>query len=57
MQYISIYKTKTWKFSWVFPGGPVVKNLPSNSEDVNSIPDQETKIPHALVQWRTDIVK
>ena len=57
MQYISIYKTKTWKFSWVFPGGPVVKNLPSNSEDVNSIPGQETKIPHALVQWRTDIVK
>ena len=31
-----------------FPGGLVVKNLPSNSGDVGSIPDQGTKIPHAL---------
>ena len=32
------------------PGGPVVKNLPSNAGDVGSIPDQGTKIPHALGQ-------
>ena len=30
-----------------FPGGPVVKNLPSNAGDAGSIPGQETKIPHA----------
>ena len=30
-----------------FPGGPVVKNLPSNAGDVDSIPAQGTKIPHA----------
>ena len=57
MQYISIYKTKTWKFSWDFPGGPVVKNLPSSAGDVGSIPGQGTKIPHASVHWKTDIVK
>ena len=33
-----------------FPGGPVVKNLPSNAGDVGSIPDQGTKIPYALGQ-------
>ena len=33
-----------------FPGGPVVKNLPSNAGDAGSIPGQETKIPHALGQ-------
>ena len=32
------------------PGGPVVKNLPSSAGDVGSIPDQGTKIPHALGQ-------
>ena len=31
-----------------FPGGPVVKNLPSNARDVGSIPGWGTKIPHAL---------
>ena len=30
-----------------FPGGPVVKNPPSNVRDVKSIPDRGTKIPHA----------
>ena len=30
-----------------FPGGPVVKNLPSNTGEVGSIPDQGTKIPCA----------
>ena len=33
-----------------FPGGPVVKNPPSNAEDVGSIPGQGTKIPHATGQ-------
>ena len=33
-----------------FPGGPVVKNLPSNAKDVGSIPGQGTKILHALGQ-------
>ena len=31
----------------VFPGGPVVKNLPSNAGDSGSIPSQGTKISHA----------
>ena len=30
-----------------FPGGPVVKNPPSNVGDAGSIPGQGTKIPHA----------
>ena len=37
-------------FCWDFPGGPVVKNLPSNAEDVGSIPGRGTKIPHAVGQ-------
>ena len=35
-----------------FPGGPVVKNLPCNSEDTGSIPGQETKISGAAGQLR-----
>ena len=30
-----------------FPGGPVVKTLPSKAGGVGSIPGQGTKIPHA----------
>ena len=30
-----------------FPGGPVVKTLPSSAEGVGLIPDWEDKIPHA----------
>ena len=30
-----------------FPGGPVVKNPPSNAGDMGSIPGWGTKIPHA----------
>ena len=30
-----------------FPGGPVVKNPPSNAGDKGSIPGQGTKTPHA----------
>ena len=33
-----------------FPGGPVVKNMPSNAGDTGSIPGQGTKIPHAMGQ-------
>ena len=33
-----------------FPGGPVVKNPPSNSGDTGLIPGQGTKIPHAAGQ-------
>ena len=31
-----------------FPGGPVVKVLPSGSWDRGLIPGRRTKIPHAL---------
>ena len=33
-----------------FPGGPVVKNPPSNAGDAGSIPGWGTKIPHAAGQ-------
>ena len=33
--------------SWDFPGGPVVKNLPSSAGDMGSISGQGTKIPGA----------
>ena len=33
-----------------FPGGPVVKNPPSNAGDIGSIPGWGTKIPHATGQ-------
>ena len=33
-----------------FPGGPAVKNLPSNTGDTGSIPGQGTKIPHTVGQ-------
>ena len=29
-----------------FPGGPVIKNLPSNVGDTGFIPSQRTKVPH-----------
>ena len=32
------------------PGGPVVKNLPCEAGDVDSISGQETEIPHAAEQ-------
>ena len=32
---------------WNFDGGPVVKTLPSNAEDMGLIPGRGTKIPHA----------
>ena len=33
-----------------FPGGPVVKNLPSNAGDTGLIPGRETKILHVVGQ-------
>ena len=33
-----------------FPGGPMVKDLPSNAGDVGSVSGQGTKIPHAAGQ-------
>ena len=33
-----------------FSGGPVVKNQPSNAGDMDSLPCQGTKIPHAAGQ-------
>ena len=31
-----------------FPGGPLVKTLPSSAEGIGSFPDWGAKIPHAL---------
>ena len=45
----SISHTKN-EGSWDFPGGPVIKNLPSNAGDVGSIPGRGTKIPHTAGQ-------
>ena len=53
--------TTFWRFSlmmWIiksyasrhFPGGPVVKNLPSSAGDAGLIPHWGTKIPHAVGQ-------
>ena len=39
-----------WKSFGDFPGGPVVKNPPSNAADAGMIPGQGTKIPHAVGQ-------
>ena len=36
--------------SWGFPGGPAVKNLPSNAVYVGSVPGWGTKVPHAVEQ-------
>ena len=33
-----------------FPGGPVVKNPPSNARDAGSIPGRGTKFPHVAGQ-------
>ena len=38
------------KLFWDFPGGPVVKNQPSNAGEAGSIPGRGTKIPHAAGQ-------
>ena len=35
---------------WDFPGGPVLKNPPSNAGATGSIPGRGTKISHAVGQ-------
>ena len=40
------------------PGGPVLKNLPSNGGEEGLIPGWETKIAHAMGQlsWRSQLL-
>ena len=33
-------------WEWDFPGGPVLKNPPSNAQGTGSIPGQGTETPH-----------
>ena len=40
-----------------FPGGPVVKTLPSSASGEGSIPGWGVKIPHALGSKTPDIKK
>ena len=47
---LSAYQLDNKNSSGDFPGGPVVKNPPSNAGDVGSIPCRGTKIPHAMGQ-------
>ena len=42
--FTSVFFFETWGD---FPSGPMVKNLPSNAEDMGLIPAQGTKIPCA----------
>ena len=39
MRQISLHNALTKKTKLDFPGGPVVKNLPANAEDMGSTPD------------------
>ena len=45
LQVRAVFALKT--YCGDFPGGPVVKTLPSNTGDVGLKPDQRTEIPHA----------
>ena len=45
--------TAVIKKDWDFPGGPVVKTLPSNSADMGLIPGQGTKILYVSKNWVT----
>ena len=62
-QLLSVIQSITMTNGVAFSGRPVIKNKPSNAEDLSSIPSQETKIPHAIgqlnctLQLRTDIAK
>ena len=47
LKYIYLFQTVSIRD---FPGGPVVKNPPSNAGDTGLIPGQGTKIPHAKGQ-------
>ena len=37
--------------TWDFPGGPKVKNPPTNAVDMGSIPGLGMNTPHASKQW------
>ena len=50
MQRIVTVETGQFKISCIFPGSPVIKNLPSNAGVAGSIPGRGTKIPHAVGQ-------
>ena len=41
---------KNEESQWDFPGGPVVRNLPSNAKDTGLTPCQGPKVPHAAGQ-------
>ena len=47
---VSVKRDESEKTPWDFPGGPVVKTLPSNAELMDSIPGGGTKIPRAVGQ-------
>ena len=60
LKFCSQYLSVLSKFSAInlkrkrnFPGGPVVKNLPSSAGDASLIPGQGTKIPHAVGELRS----
>ena len=44
---LGIYPREMKTYVWDFPGGPVVKTLPSNAGGAGSIPGQGAEIPHA----------
>ena len=62
-QLLSVIQGNKMTNGVAFSGHIVIKNKPSNAEDVSSIPTQETNIPHATgqvnctLQLRTDIAK
>ena len=41
---------KNEESQWNFPGGPVVRNLPSNAKDTGLTPGQGPKVPDAAGQ-------
>ena len=50
-QHLMIIKHRSqdsFKVPQDFPSGPVVRNPPCNAGDVGLIPDQGTRIPHAV---------
>ena len=52
MHMSKLIKLYTLNMFWDFRGGPVVKNPPSSTGDMGSIPGQGAKIPHAAGQLR-----
>ena len=46
-KYFILFFFRTY-IGWDFPGGPMVKNPPSNAGDVSSIPGQVTKTLDAV---------